>query len=81
MRDEPLANGQKPTDEQLRAAIAAAPYLYPRLATTSLNATAVSRPQPPLDPATLPPHLCAALEKVLLLYDGQRRSEASEESD
>jgi hypothetical protein len=43
MRDEPLPNGLKATDEQLRAAIAAAPYLHPRLATTTLNATVAGR--------------------------------------
>jgi hypothetical protein len=77
MRDEPLPDGKKPTDEQLRAAIAAAPYLHPRLATSTLNATVANRPQPPLDPATLPPHLRTALEEVLLFYDAQHRSEAA----
>jgi hypothetical protein len=57
MRGEPLATGQKPTDQQLRAAIAAAPYLHPRLATTTVNATVAGPVKPPLDPEKLPPHL------------------------
>ena len=81
MRAEPLANGQKPTDEQLRAAIAAAPYLHPRLATTTLNATVASPVKPPLDPEKLPPHLRGPLEEIMLWCDAQHRSEASQGSD
>jgi hypothetical protein len=77
MRAEPLSNGQKPTDEQLRAAIAAAPYLHPRLATTTLNATVAGRPQPPFDPEKLPPHLRGPLEEIMLWCDAQHRSGAS----
>ena len=32
MRDEPLTNGRKVSDEQFAAACAAAPYVHPRLA-------------------------------------------------
>lgn len=35
MRDEPLSNGRYVTDEQLQAAIAAAPYIHPKLAMTA----------------------------------------------
>jgi hypothetical protein len=34
MRDELLPSGQRVTDEQFAAAVAAAPYLHPRLAST-----------------------------------------------
>jgi hypothetical protein len=34
LRGVPLPNGKMPTDEQFRAAEAAAPYLHPRLAST-----------------------------------------------
>ena len=82
MRDEPLATGQKPTDEQLRAAIAAAPYLHPRLATTTLNATVASPPaKPPLDPEKLPAHLRGPLEEIMLWCDAQHRSKAGQGSD
>ena len=81
MRAEPLANGRKPTDEQLRAAIAAAPYLHPRLATTTLNATVASPVKPPLDPEKLPPHLRGPLEEIMLWCDAQHRSGASQGSD
>ena len=82
MRGEPLPDGKKPTDEQLRAAIAAAPYLHPRLATTTLNATVASGPvKPPLDPEKLPPHLRGPLEEIMLWCDAQHRSEASQGSD
>ena len=37
MRDAPLPNGQKVTDEQFAAAVAAAPYLHARLAATTLK--------------------------------------------
>lgn len=37
MRDEALPNGMKPTDEQFAAAVAAAPYLHPRLTATTLQ--------------------------------------------
>jgi hypothetical protein len=76
MRAEPLSDGKKPTDEQLRAAIAAAPYLHPRLATTTLNATVANPVKPPLDPEKLPPHLRDALEEILLIANAQHRSEA-----
>jgi hypothetical protein len=82
MRDEPLSDGKKPTDEQLRAAIAAAPYLHPRLATTMLNATVASGPvKPPLDPEKLPPHLRGPLEEIMLWCDAQQRAEAGQGSD
>jgi hypothetical protein len=42
MRDETLPNGRKPSDEQFQAAIAAAPYLHPKLA-----AIAVDNVRPP----------------------------------
>jgi hypothetical protein len=32
MRDEPLANGRRVTDEMFAAAVASAPYVHPRLA-------------------------------------------------
>jgi hypothetical protein len=32
MRDEPLPNGRRVTDEMFAAAVAAAPYIHPRLA-------------------------------------------------
>jgi hypothetical protein len=32
MRDEPLSNGRKVSDEQFAAAVAAAPYIHPKLA-------------------------------------------------
>jgi hypothetical protein len=76
MRDEPLSNGRKPTDEQLRAAIAAAPYLHPRLATTTINATVANPVKPPLDPEKLPLHLRGPLEEIMLWCDAQHRSEA-----
>jgi hypothetical protein len=38
MRDENLPNGQKVTDAQFEAAVAAAPYLHPRLAASTVNA-------------------------------------------
>jgi len=38
MRDAALPNGQKVTDAQFEAAVAAAPYLHPRLAATTVNA-------------------------------------------
>jgi hypothetical protein len=38
MRDEALPNGRKVTDPQFEAAVAAAPYLHPRLAATTVNA-------------------------------------------
>jgi len=38
MRDEALPNGQKVTDEQFEAAVAAAPYIHPRLAAHMVNA-------------------------------------------
>jgi hypothetical protein len=34
MRDELLPSGQRVTDEQFAAAVAAAPYLHPRLASS-----------------------------------------------
>ena len=37
MRGAPLPNGQKVTDEQFVAAVAAAPYLHARLAATTLK--------------------------------------------
>src|SRR5690349_13010358 len=37
MRDTPLPNGQKVTDMQFAAAVAAAPYLHARLAATTLK--------------------------------------------
>src|SRR6516162_1127170 len=77
MRDEPLPDGKKPTDEQLRAAIAAAPYLHPRLATSTINATVASPAKPPLDPEKLPPHLRGPLEEIMLWCDAQHRSGAS----
>ena len=42
MRDEPLPSGERATDEQVQAAIAAAPYVHPRL-----NAIAVQPAPPP----------------------------------
>jgi hypothetical protein len=69
------------TDEQLRAAIAAAPYLHPRLATTTLNATVASPVKPPLDPEKLPPHLRGPLEEIMLWCDAQHRSGARQGSD
>ena len=37
MRDEPLPNGQKPTDEQVQAAVCAAPYVHARFAACALS--------------------------------------------
>ena len=37
MRNEDLPNGQRPTDEQFQAAVAAAPFLHPKLAATTLK--------------------------------------------
>jgi hypothetical protein len=34
MRGEPLPNGKLVTDEQFQAAVAAAPFIHPRLAST-----------------------------------------------
>jgi hypothetical protein len=34
VRGEPLPNGKMPTEEQFQAAVAAAPYIHPRLAAT-----------------------------------------------
>ena len=81
MRDEPLPDGKKPTDEQLRAAIAAAPYLHPRLAATTLNATVANPVKPPFDPEKLPPHLRGPLEEIMLWCDAQHRSGAGQGSD
>jgi hypothetical protein len=81
MRAEPLSNGQKPTDEQLRAAIAAAPYLHPRLATTTLNATVANPVKPPFDPEKLPPHLRGPLEEIMLWCDAQHRFGAGQGGD
>jgi hypothetical protein len=38
MRDEALPNGQRVSDEEFEAAVAAAPCLHPRLAATTINA-------------------------------------------
>jgi hypothetical protein len=51
-------------------------HLHPRLATSTINATVADPPQPPLDPATLPPHLRTALEEILLIANAQSRLEA-----
>jgi hypothetical protein len=59
----------------------AAPYLHPRLATTTLNATVASPVKPPLDPEKLPPHLRGPLEEIMLWCDAQHRSEAGQGSD
>jgi len=49
MRDEPLPNGQRVTDEQFQAAVAAAPYIHQKLAATTLKGDLAA----PLFPPTL----------------------------
>src|SRR4051812_31623657 len=39
MRDEPLPNGQRVTDEQFQAAVAAAAYVHPWLAAVAVRET------------------------------------------
>ena len=46
MRDEPMTNGRKPTDEQFQAAVAAAPFVHPRLAAVAVKA--LNEPDPRL---------------------------------
>lgn len=48
MRDEPLPNGQRVTDDQLAAAIAAAPYIHPRLATAPKEPPTIEHKRPSL---------------------------------
>lgn len=45
MRDEPLPNGQKPTDAQVAAAVAAAPFLHPKLAAVAVREVTPPRQQ------------------------------------
>jgi hypothetical protein len=65
MRDEPLPSGQPPTDEQFQAAVAAAPYIHPRL-----SAVAVQPPPPPRKVLDLS---CATQEELRVLLSLTQR--------
>ena len=68
MRDEPLPNGQRPTDSQFEAACAAAPYIHPRLAAATLKAmVAPSAALLPIDADSLTDHQRRVLRDILLL--------------
>jgi hypothetical protein len=67
MRDEPLPNGEKPTDAQFEAAVAAAPYLHPRLAATTLKASVTLPVKPPIDTDQLTDEQREVLHSILLL--------------
>jgi hypothetical protein len=53
MRDELLPSGQRVTDEQFQAAVAAAPYMHQKLAATTLKGDPTAPLLPPSD--TRPP--------------------------
>lgn len=67
VRNETLPNGRKPTDEQFEAAVAAAPYVHPRLAATTLKATVTPLPAVPYDPDALTPEQREVMRDVLLI--------------
>jgi hypothetical protein len=73
MRDEPLPNGQKPTDAQFEAAQAAAPYIHPRLAAAKLEMSVTPPRAPlPLDLDKLTPAQLEVLEELLLMMRAPR---------
>src|SRR5690349_2478165 len=59
MRNEPLANGHKVSDDQFAAAVAAAPYIHPKLAATVTKDISV----PPTSPAGIDARLMELLMK------------------
>jgi hypothetical protein len=63
MRDEPLPNGQLPTDEQFQAAVAAAPYVHPRLAAVAVQP--VPPPRKKLDLSMATPEELTALRNLV----------------
>ena len=67
MRGEPLPNGEKPTDEQFAAAVAAAPYLHARLAATTLKASVTLPVSAPIDSSRLTDHQLEVLDEILLM--------------
>jgi hypothetical protein len=65
----------KPDPLRFSAAVAATRFEKPALNAVAVQAVA-RRPQPPLDPDKLPPHLRDALEEILLIASTQSRLEA-----
>jgi DNA-binding transcriptional LysR family regulator len=77
IRCEPLPDGTMPTNEQLQAAVAAAPYVHPRLMVAQVTTQQRQRVLPPIDVAALPPHLRRPFEDILLYAELQRCERAA----
>ena len=77
LRQSPLPDGTEPTDQQFAAAIAAAPYVHPRLIAAQVSTPDRQRTIPPVDVSLLPKHLRRPFEEILL-YAETMRAERSE---
>jgi hypothetical protein len=72
MRTEAI-NGKDVTDQQFEAAVAAAPYIHPRLSTSQVRADLrVTDVPPPIDTSLLTDEQREVLQDILLLSDSPR---------
>ena len=66
MRGDPMPNGRMATDEQFQAAVAAAPFMHPRLSAVAVKEGERSRPAACPASARRAAHLLRRLEDLVL---------------